>query len=186
MGTMHRFFVGIALVITLWAAGAAWGDASIVGGNVIVDRQLADTFQNFHTMDTNHPFNADGNLTHWEIFAENTNPVQLVIYRQEGGVFYVVGRSKTETPHVGYNLFELGDAKIKVQAGDFVGMYHPSMGSVSYILDPPDEFDFGDGNLTGTILQTSSNSGLSNATNFIISSNRHYSIRAMRDQLDAD
>jgi hypothetical protein len=186
MRSGHRFFSAMTLGITLLAAGTAWGDLSIVGGNVIVDRQLADSFQNFHTVDTNHPFNANGRLTHWEIFAKNANPVQLVIYRQEGGVFSVVGRSRVETPQVGYNLFELGHVRIRVQAGDFVGVYHPSAGAVSYTLDPPGLFNFGVGNLTGTVLFTNNNTGIGNETNFISSSNRHYSIRAMRDRHDDD
>jgi hypothetical protein len=172
-----RFILGALLVITILTAGTAWANPSVVGGNVIVDRQLVDVYQNFYLLDTNHPFEADGQLTHWEIFAENANPVQLVIYRQLEGEFSVVGRSAVETPRVGYNLFDL-DHQIKVKAGDFVGVFHPQKGSVSFTLDPPSLFDFG--NLTGTVLFTYRNAGLGGATNFIGSSNRRYSIRAFQ------
>jgi hypothetical protein len=48
MRSMPRSFMAVTLGITLLAAGTASGDSGIVGGNVIVDRQFADTFQNFH------------------------------------------------------------------------------------------------------------------------------------------
>jgi hypothetical protein len=76
--------------------------------------------------------------------------------------------------------------KIRVQAGDFVGVYYPGVGSVAYTLDPPGLFNFGFGNLTGTVLSTNNNTWIGNETNFITSSNRHYSIRAMRDRRDDD
>lgn len=49
----------------------------------------------------------DGNLTSWEIFAKNTLPVQLIIYRQNGDSYSVVGRSKLETLVVGKNSFTM-------------------------------------------------------------------------------
>ena len=185
MKAINRFFVWIILAISLCAGSAAWAAPSIVGGNVIVNRGSADTFSNFYIMDTNNPFNAKGKLTSWEIYAQNTKPVQLVIYRQQGGVFSVVGKSNVEIPVVGYNKFLLGNTeKIKVAAGDFVGVYHPETGSVSFNLDPPGASSFGAGNLTGTVLFTDINSA--SPTNFISSSNRHYSIRAIKDKNDND
>ena len=42
MKAIHQFFAGIALAIPLLGVGVgvgvAWGDSSVVGGNVIVDR----------------------------------------------------------------------------------------------------------------------------------------------------
>ena len=177
MKTIQRFFVGTTLVITMMVAGTAWGGTiKTIGGNAIVDRQLVDLCQDFYLLDTNQPFHGSGRLTHWEIFSETTNPVQLVIYGQTGGVFSVVGMSAVETPIVGYNLFTL-NPRIPVKRGDFIGMFHPSTGSVSFTIDPPGTNDFGD--LTGTVLFTDQAGG---ATDFTGSSNRRYSIRAFKSR----
>jgi len=185
MKALNKFFMGTTLAITLLGASVAWGDPSIVGGNVIVERPEVDTASNFYLIDTNHPLNADGMLDQWEIFAKATAspaaippPVRLVIYRQKGDRFFVVGKSKGETPNPGYNLFKLRP-KIKVKAGDFVGAYYPNTGSISFSYDPPSSpntSDFGNGNLTGTTIF-----GFPDPNRipfqFTLSSNRHYSIR---------
>jgi hypothetical protein len=177
MRTRQQFFVGTILVITMMVAGTAWGDTVdilAIGGNPIVDRQFVDTSSNFYLLDTNQPFSGEGRLRHWEIYAETTHPVQLVIYRQTEGVFSVVGQSAVETPVVGYNLFDL-DPSIPVTRGDFIGIFHPSTGSVSFTLDPPGIFGFDD--LTGTVLFTSQGGS---PTAFTRSSYRRYSIRAFK------
>ncbi len=176
MKTTQRFFGAIILVITMMVAGTAGGNTiDAIGGNAIVDRHLVDLRQGFYLLDTNQPFRGKGRLTHWEIFSETTNPVQLVVYRQVGGVFFVVGVSAVEIPTVGYNLFTLKE-RIAVDRGDFIGMFHPSTGSVSFTIDSPGTDDFGD--LTGTVLFTDQGGG---ATNFTGSSNRRYSIRAFKE-----
>jgi hypothetical protein len=179
MTAMLRFCARTMFVIALLASGTAWGDSSIVGGNVIVNRALIDGFTNFYILDTNHPFDAAGQVTNWEIFAANTNSVQLVIYREEGGQFSEVGRSPIEVPQSGYNLFELDKgSQIDVQAGDCVGIYHPQRGSVVYTQDPPGASNFGFDNFEGTVLLTNLNAASSTA--FLSSSNRRYSIRVFK------
>lgn len=179
MKAVNRFFMGITLAIALLGVGVAWGDSSVVGGNAIVDRPELDTFSNFYLVDTNHPLNADGRLDQWEIYAGSTSPVQLVIYRQKGGAFFVVGRSGVKTPERGYNLFKLSPGnKIKVKAGDFVGAYFPATGSISFNFDPSDSFNNFD-DLSGATLYSKPNGA---PIEFIGSSNRHYSIRVMGKQ----
>ena len=119
MKAIHQFFAGIALAIPLLGVGVgvgvAWGGSSVIGGNVIVDRPMVDSASNFYMVDTNHPINADGRLNYWEIYAGANTPVQLVIYRQKGGYFFVVNKSNSVSPQnvPGYNLFPLDILKNK-------------------------------------------------------------------------
>jgi hypothetical protein len=130
----------------------------------------------FFVVDTNQPFTADGALTNWEIFAETTNPIQLVIYRNTGGSIVEVGRSPLVTPTLGYNLFSLApQPMISVLAGDFVGVHTTTLSVVTNSID---------GNVPGTCFP-----GLfygawfgftSVSTNLTCSQDRHYSVRAFR------
>lgn len=176
MRNASRYFAGIMLGLTL-VAGTVWAQSTkTIGGNTVVQRTYTDNDPNFFLMDTNHPFTADGTLTHWEIYAGNTNPVALVIYRQSGDSFIEVGRSAVVTPHVGYNLFPLRRWKIKVEPGDFVGAYYPgAVGSISFSLDglETDVTCF-----FGSLGRTAVFAPAPNSTNFVCSSNRHYSLRA--------
>ncbi|MEI2770809.1 MAG: hypothetical protein V9G98_08785 [Candidatus Competibacter sp.] len=188
MKAMNRFFAGITLTLTMMGSGVAWGDSSVVGGNVIVDRPVVDSStSNFYMVDTNHPLNADGSVDQWEIFAGAQTPVQLVIFRQRGGQFFVVGKSSVVEPTTtGYNLFEL-NPKLKVKAGDFVGAYFPDTGSIVFNDDPPypPPSTFSAGDLTGTTLllligtTTTPSPDPPYPIAFTLSSNRHYSIRVM-------
>ncbi|MEQ1485165.1 hypothetical protein [Methyloglobulus sp.] len=162
--------LGIVLSLLM---SAVWASESVVGGNVVIDREIVDIRGNYFTVDTNQPINIDGRLTHWEVFAKNNNPVKLVIYRQNNGAFALVANSGTKTPSVGFNRFTL-EPKVAVKAGDFVGMFFPQQGSVSFTLDPPSVPDFFD--LSGTVLFSVPGA---NATDFAGSSNRRYSIRVV-------
>ena len=135
----------VSIVLGLSLAGTAWAvSINTIGGNAVVERTIADTFTGLFMMDTNHPFTADGTVNFWEIWADNTNNVQLVIYRQRHGSFIEVGRSEVVTPTVGYNLFRLEhDTNIRVLAGDFVGAFWPGAGSISFSLDVPEEAPLG-------------------------------------------
>jgi len=142
-------------------------------GNPVIDREFADTARDIYLVDTNNSVNVNGNLTSWQIWAKNTLPAQLVIYRRNGTSWSVVGKSDLKTPVVGANSFNL-PTPIKVQAGDFVGLYYPQQGSVAFTLNGRD--NLGPGNFTGSVLQTRDGSGVGSATNFAFSSNRLYSV----------
>ena len=146
--------------------------SGLVGRNDVKHRASVDGFNNFSVLDTNNPFNADGEVTAWEVFIrEARGSVQLVIFRKIDGTdhdFSVVGTSASETPVVGLNQFTT--APIPVLAGDFIGLVHWRV-----------EFDInGDdcavGNFTRTILFSGNDTGLT--TNFLGSCNRIYSVRA--------
>ncbi|MGL4375855.1 MAG: hypothetical protein ACRCT1_05415, partial [Microcoleaceae cyanobacterium] len=126
---------------------------------------------NFYIVDTNNPFNNNGEVNTWEIWAEKTTPVQLIIYRKDAGSWSVVGKSDVKTPVVGLNQFSLS-APITVKKGDYVGFYSPQAGSVSLNRKTEQE-PWALGNLSGTILFTASGA---NATAFSNSCNRTYSI----------
>jgi len=140
------------------------------GGNPVIDRENADTRANYYSVDTNNPVNVAGNLTSWQIWAKNTLPVQLVIYRRDKtGSLSVVGKSDIKTPVVGENTFTL-PTPIQVNAGDFVGFYYPQQGSIAYTLDNDPNFL---PNLTGKVIFTDAGG---NETAFSGSSNRTYSV----------
>jgi len=196
MKAIHQFFAGIALAIPLLGVGVgvAWGGSSVVGGNVIVDRPMVDSASNFYMVDTNHPINADGRLNYWEIYAGANTPVQLVIYRQKGGYFFVVNKSNLEPSLPGYNRFLLNNP-IKVKAGDFVGAYFPVTGAIVFNYDLPSSPDFPafdpndpTSNLMGTTLflvdPPPPDLNNPNLIPLNLSSNRHYSIRAGSWQLN--
>jgi len=168
----------VVLSLSLVASTACWAQSTrTIGGNAVVQRAGHDSVGgDFFVVDTNQPFTNDGALTSWEIFAETTNPIQLVIYRNTGGSIVEVGRSALVTPTLGYNLFSLPpQPMISVLAGDFVGV-HTTAGSVVS--------DSIDGNVGGTCFP-----GLfygawfgftSVSTNLTCSQDRHYSVRAFR------
>lgn len=194
MKAIHQFFAGIALAIPLLGVGVAWGGSSVVGGNVIVDRPMVDSASNFYMVDTNHPINADGRLNYWEIYAGANTPVQLVIYRQKGGYFFVVNKSNLEPSLPGYNRFLLNNP-IKVKAGDFVGAYFPVTGAIVFNYDLPSSPDFPafdpndpTSNLMGTTLflvdPPPPDLNNPNLIPLNLSSNRHYSIRVGSWQLN--
>jgi hypothetical protein len=147
------------------------GTAVTLGGNTVDDKAYADTRSKFYLVDTNSPINGVGEVTGWEIWAENTLPVQLIIYRKAANSWSVVGQSEVKTPVVGFNDFSLS-APIKVEKGDFVGAYYPQQGSVSFSKPDNEAWDLG--NLNGKVLFTGSGAA---STAFSGSSNRIYSIR---------
>ncbi|MBK1987689.1 hypothetical protein A0J48_009095 [Sphaerospermopsis aphanizomenoides BCCUSP55] len=143
----------------------------ITGGNTPTKYGIADSASNFYIVDTNNPVDGNGELTGWEIWAENTLPVQLMIYRNESNVWSVVGQSERKTPVVGLNQFSLSEP-IKVNKGDFVGIYHPQAGCVSFFKENSQAWAIG--NLSGKVLFTGSGA---TSTAFSNSTNRTYSLR---------
>jgi hypothetical protein len=171
-GFVFRLAV-LAAIVTLSAA-ARPASAGLMGGNAVIPRgSILDQFTNFSIVDKNVPINATGSVSQWSIFAGATTPVELLIYRQSGSAYSLVGSSPLVTPTLGLNTFIL-TSPIAVNAGDLVGYYTQGAGVAEFDLNPPGSFAFG--NLSGTMLFTGNNSGLANATNFVDSSNRTYSI----------
>jgi|GEM_PF-1916036 len=144
---------------------------AIIGGNEVKSRGVSDIATNFYIVDTNNPFNSNGEVNTWEIWADKTTPVQLIIYRKDAGSWSVVGKSDVKTPVVGLNQFSLS-TPITVKKGDYVGFYSPQAGSVSFNRKTEQE-PWALGNLSGSILFTASGA---NATAFSNSCNRTYSL----------
>ena len=108
---MRRFFNNLALACVAAAmllGGVGQANANmIVGGNVPIERQIIDTYQNFSILDKNNAISATGTVTSWDIFAGATTPVELLIYRETSpNVYAVVGNSSLETTvNLGLNTF---------------------------------------------------------------------------------
>ncbi len=103
-----------------------------------MDRPNVDSGLNkFYIVDEKKPINGSGDIASWQIDANTTDPVQLVIYRPtpDGKGFAVVGKGKVETPALGLNNFVL-TPPIKVKEGDLVGAFHPKGGAISFAEDP--------------------------------------------------
>ena len=174
MKVINRSIASIVVGLSLAAGAVSEPSIQTIGGNLLVNRSFVDTYGSFF-MDIHHPFEQKGTLTHWEIYAANTKPVQLVIYRQQNGAFLEVGRSAVVTPVVGYNLFQLSN-EIKVEAGDFVGGNQPGAslgGAITFTLDGTETNPTCAPNLERTTLLS-----FGGSTDFTCSSNRTYSLRA--------
>ncbi len=149
--------------------------APITGGNQVIARPFTDGFFNFAILDRNNSINATGLINEWEVYARNTNPVELLIYHATGNNIYsLIGNSPVVTPVIGFNSFTLA-SPISVHAGDVLGLFFPSFGSVNYTQGSGGS-NLGINNLTGTMLFSNNNTGIANVTNFISSSNRTYSV----------
>jgi len=172
--------VGAIVLVATLLAGSSVLAGSLLGGNAVIDREYKDTYSNFTTIDTNNPFNFTGELTEWEIYAEATLPVQLLIIRNldgDTGHFDVVGQSPLETPSaLGLNTFSL-DPSLPVQAGDYIGVYHQQTGVVSFdkLEEPWAYFE----DFSHLVLQTANNGG--GGSPAILSCERVYSIQATGD-----
>ena len=103
----------------------------LTGGNDTTEKPHSDTWADYYSIDTNTPISASGMLDEWKIYANNKNPVQLVIYRRSGNSFSVIGKSLIATPVIGENTFKLVQP-IKVVKGDLVGWYYPNSGSIAF------------------------------------------------------
>jgi hypothetical protein len=175
MKSIHRLLTILVVGSSLGAAVASAQGINTMGGNPVVPRSQRDGFASY-LLDSHHPFTQTGALKNWEIYAYDTQPVQLVIYRQSNGAFVEVGRSPAVTPVLGYNLFRL-DKPIVVQAGDFIGALNGTVGvaggSIAYSLDGTETDSQCVVNLERTTLLA-----LDPSTNFVCSSNRTYSLRA--------
>ena len=155
--------------------------ADLVGGNHVEERGIVDGWINFSVLDTNNPFNTDGWVTAWEVFNfDDFESVQLVIFRKTDTWFLIVGTSKSETPVAGLTQFTTDS--IPVLAGDFVGLRNYNVKfDITDINgdDCTDDFtrdDFTRDDFTRAVLISGNNSGLT--TDFILSCNRIYSVRA--------
>ena len=172
---MNRLFSIIAVGASLTAAVSSAQVVKTIGGNPVIARSQKDGFAGY-LLDVHHPFTHAGSLTHWEIYAYDTQPVELVIYRQTNGMFVEVGRSAAVMPVSGFNLFQL-DKPIKVEAGDFIGALNGTIGlsggSIAYSLDGTETVSQCVNNLERTTLLA-----FDKATNFACSTNRTYSLRA--------
>ena len=146
-GFVFRLAV-LAAIVTLSAA-ARPASAGLMGGNAVIPRGILDVFTNFSLVDKNVPINATGSVSQWSIFAGATTPVELLIYRQSGSAYSLVGSSLLVTPTLGLNTFIL-TSPIAVNAGDLVGYYTQSAGVAEFDLNPPGSFAFG--NLSGKML----------------------------------
>lgn len=179
--------IGLAAVVAVMGLSTALAATTISAGNNVEDRTESDTWGTSYLVDMNTSFRADGEVTSWKIWAENTKQVQLFIYQHSGTDmatgWSVVGNSDVKTPVVGENSFELA-APITVKSGDFVGLHFPEDdGSVSFERTPADA-PYDRGNLGGKVLLTSESA--SSSTAFVYSSDRIYSVKAFGTATDAN
>src|SRR5665647_1963901 len=101
------FALGLAAILAVMGLATALAATEITAGNDVTDRAESDSWGKSYLVDTNNPFTSDGEVNSWEVWAENTNQVQLVIYRHPGNNmatgWSVVGNSDVKTPVVGEN-----------------------------------------------------------------------------------
>jgi len=136
--------MAIAAAIVLLVGVNAYAD-TISGGvpdSGLTVRQLRDGASGIHFIDLNSPISGNGWITSWSIFAQSSivldwvanfesRQVGLMIYRNNGSSYTVVGESPLETIPAGalawdriYTFSDLGTG-IHVQQGDLLGWYYP-------------------------------------------------------------
>jgi len=172
--------IGLAAIVAVIGLSTALAATTISAGNSISDQLHSDSWGKSYLVDTGTHFTGDGRVDQWKIWAENTNRVQLVIYRHSGNVestgwSEIARDGEIRTPVVGENTFNI-TTPIGVEKGDFIGLYFPDDdGPVSFSLSPSNA-PFQRGNFTGRVLFTAESGSTSTA--FVDSSNRIYSLRA--------
>ena len=98
-------------------------------GNDSASRSIVDTYTNFTIIDTNNPATANGEVTSFDYYASNTNAFRFVIVNSGNKVTWV---SDPIIPaSVGSHSFILATPAV-VQAGDNVGMYFASSGTIPF------------------------------------------------------
>jgi hypothetical protein len=164
---MKRSLLLAALALTVSLALGVSAYADVIGGvpdGGIIERALRDGASgiNFIDLDNSRRISRDDLILTWSIFAQaycegwwaspnyEARKLGLVIYRDIGSGYQVVGKSSLETIPAGvsnwdkiYN-FNLG-AGIQVQTGDYLGWYYPWQGSLYYGANDP-------GNIPGGVI----------------------------------
>jgi hypothetical protein len=128
---------GILLLVTLNAYATTISAG--VPDSGIISREFRDGAGGINFIDLSSPISGDGWITSWSIFAQshgpwvdNTEPRQvgLVIFRNTGTGYMVVGESSLETISTWdrkYTFNDLGSG-IQVKSGDYLGWYYPVQG----------------------------------------------------------
>ncbi len=174
MRRLNRLLAGYLL--TTFLALQSDARAVLEAGNEVIDRHLTDTFEDFHILDRNNPFQISGLVTQWEVYVMDSSQLALVLYRDIGDGFDVVGRSELQSTVEGFNRFTLTNP-ISVNAGDFVGLYLTAAHSAAYTLDPPFRLS-ARADFRHAVLFTDDQTGAEGATDFVGSTTRTYSVRA--------
>ena len=146
--TLYRLF---PLLITSFLMVSLNAYAGSISGGVddagVIARTQRDGASGFHIIDLDSKISGDGRITSWSIWAEsymswipgivNTEQRQvgLIIFRDTGSGYLVVGESPLETISSGasawnrkYTFTDLGTG-IEVKRGDYLGIYYPFQGS---------------------------------------------------------
>lgn len=103
----------------------------LLGGNSVINRPVVDSWYNFHMADTNAPITQDSVIKSFQIYAKRAQGVQMIIYRQEGGRFKVIGKSQMVNARLGVNTIQL-TTPIKAKKGDLIGWYVPKKGVIAF------------------------------------------------------
>ena len=137
-------------------------------GSSLIYRSELDTAADTTSFDTSHPIGQSGSVIKVEIYARSTNPFKLKIFRETPtGVFTQVGESEMfYPPSTGVQLFTLANP-ISVQAGDLIGWYIPSTGTMPFSYNEGSNFSWAWGDQATITL----------GGNLVSSVDRTYSIR---------
>jgi hypothetical protein len=123
--------------------------AGTISGGVpdseIIARDLRDGASGVHFIDVDSQISGDGVITSWSIWAQSTGPaswgspqnfdprqVGLIIFRDNGSGYTVVGKSPLETIPSGAAAWDRKytfSAHIPVRQGDRLGFFYPFQGS---------------------------------------------------------
>ena len=114
---MRYFHVVIAMTFCL-AGGASAG----MIGHEAIDRATQDAARQITIIDTLNASPFSGQLTTWSLWAKQTGPVKLQVFRSVIGGYELVGENPVTVADLGANSFDIALAsQITVQVGDLLG-----------------------------------------------------------------
>lgn len=121
-------------------------DASAVTvGSSIVDRTYVDYAYSITFIDAGYAMPFAGEVTGWSLFAEDTGPVNMQVYRPVSNGYLLVGQNSLNVLSTGSQTFQIAESdRIDVLAGDLIAFHYGPTGYTSQVIS----FDMGAGGQT--------------------------------------
>ncbi len=121
--------LAFVFIITPFMAATPAQAAAFTLGNDSASRSIVDTYTNFTIIDTNNPATMSGQITSFDYYASNQNAFRFVVVNSSNKVTWL---SDPIIPtSTGSNSFVLV-TPVMVQAGDNIGMYFASSGTIPF------------------------------------------------------
>ncbi|NPV04897.1 MAG: hypothetical protein HPY67_09215 [Syntrophaceae bacterium] len=159
MRRINHVWILLAALAAVHLGAVTAGAALIMGGQDPLSQnpETRDGASGIIFVDLTSRVSADGTLTGWNIYAkqyyklEPSQPdssarnVQLVIFRQSGSDYIVVGMSPMETVSQWDRFYHFNLPGIAVQKNDIIGWYYPKIAQGDNYYPPGGVIGYSDG-----------------------------------------